>query len=167
MERGGGCLVISHKARSAYTFSRKLKTVKGVSLACWLTLESSKMCLTYYSIIFPQSPILTLLLNTVSSSNHFHFFQQKQYYNNTDFHNFTIPASLLTQYGWRWFLATLSCTKLTISGLIGALKTAGNAMVEPDASFLSLYTVIRGRAADSACNQNNNSEIATASFLLF
>jgi hypothetical protein len=29
------------------------------------------------------------------------------------------------------------------------LKTAGIAMVVPDASFLSLYTVIRGRAADS------------------
>jgi hypothetical protein len=61
----------------------------------------------------------------------------------------------------------LSCTKLTISGLIGALKTAGNAMVEPDASFLSLYTVISGRAADSDCNQNNSSDIATAPFLLF
>jgi hypothetical protein len=59
----------------------------------------------------------------------------------------------------------LSCTKLTISGLTGALKTAGNAIVEPDASFLSLYTVIRGRAADSDCNQNNNSETAIAPFL--
>lgn len=74
---------------------------------------------------------------------------------NVNVQNFIVPASLFTQYGCRWFFAMLSCTKLTTSGLIGALKIAGKEMVVPNGSFLSLYTLIRGRAADRDWNKNH------------
>ena len=58
---------------------------------------------------------------------------EKDLYNNllkTDWYliyirSFFLPASRFTQYGWRWFLATSWWMKLTMSGLMGALNTAG------------------------------------------
>jgi len=44
----------------------------------------------------------------------------------------------------------LSWTKLTISGLIGALNTEARATVSPVSSLFSLYTETNGRAVDKA-----------------
>lgn len=61
-----------------------------------------------------------------------------------------LPANLLTAYGCLLFFETLSCTKLTTSGLMGALKIVARATVSPVSSFFSLYTETNGRAVDKA-----------------
>jgi hypothetical protein len=103
---------------------------------------------------------ITALPNSLSQSCPF-YINKSMYtsYNATNFQNFTIPASLFTEYGWRWFFDILACTKFTTSGLIGALKTAGKETVVPNGSFLSLYILIRGRAADSDWNKNSQVRI--------
>lgn len=60
-----------------------------------------------------------------------------------------LPASLETQYGCLLFVEINWWTTLTMSGRIGALKTDGREITSPDASFLSVYTVIIGRAVDN------------------
>ena len=57
-----------------------------------------------------------------------------------------MPASNFTAYGWRWFLARPVCTERTMSGLMGAVKTAGWAVC-PVASPSAECTVTSGRDA--------------------
>merc|ERR550532_3288662 len=57
------------------------------------------------------------------------------------------PAVAETAYGCLAFFLISECTKLTMSGRMGALKTAGSVTFASVASPFSLYTVIKGLAA--------------------